>query len=111
MPKGRKRTTEEYEREIEEAAKRMKKHPEFLRSARTSDEWQDFLQDIGVTTYKADFWESVRDKVYIKEVGFTQRRLDEERVSYEQYVRSSGKTQTIFRSNETGRFVSPKTID
>ena len=66
MPKGRKRTQEEYDREIEEAAKRMQKRPEHLKAARNSKQWLDFLDNIGVTVEsgsKQDFWEKVRGQI------------------------------------------------
>ena len=70
MPKGRKRTQKEYENEIEEAAKRMQKHPESLESARNSGAWLDFLDDIGIRTIVnrpgLDFWKQVRDKMPVK---------------------------------------------
>lgn len=69
MPKGnRKRTEEEYEREIEEASKRIRKHRENITSARDSDTWIDFLTDtFGVSPQAVnngqDFWESVRQDI------------------------------------------------
>ena len=70
MPHGhRTRSQADYEREIEDAAKRMKKYPEHLRSARTSSEWKDFLIDIGVkpeivnSKSGSDFWKQVREKI------------------------------------------------
>ena len=72
---GKKRTAEDYEREIEEAAKRMKKYPEHLRSARTSRVWNDFLIDIGVkpeivkSKSGSDFWEQVREQLYTRQAG------------------------------------------
>lgn len=67
MPKGRKRTQADYEREIEEAAKRIKKHREGLEAARDSQDFLDFLDSIGITTIDSsagqDFWENVRQKM------------------------------------------------
>jgi len=65
MPKGRKRTAEDYEREIEETAKRMKANPEYLRSARNNSVWYDFLDGIGIDIHNASpsrvgFFEDVR---------------------------------------------------
>ena len=100
MPKGKKRTEAEYEKEIEEASKRMKKHHEFLASAQSSPEWQAFLEDIGIETYKADFWEDVRINVNIQEHGFTEKELAEQRVEI-----ITGK---VYRG-KGGKFTSEKT--
>lgn len=106
MPKGRKRNSEEYEKEIDEAAKRMRKKPEGLKSARSSKTWLDFLDDIGISvnsTGKSDFWEQVRDKVYEREeiqVKYNVRR----KLKSGKY----SKPVTIYRSGITGRFISPK---
>ena len=72
MAKGRKRTKAEYESEIEEAAKRMKKYPEHKKSAKNSQEWSDFLIDIGVNEKVVDseagskFWNDVREEIYTR---------------------------------------------
>ena len=85
MPKG-KRKTRDYDREIEEAAKRMHKYPEYLHAASDSEEWRNFLLDIGVnpeivkSSSGRDFWEKVRDKVTITETGYTVRGLAEQNV-------------------------------
>ena len=91
MPKGRKRTQEEYEREIEEASKRIRKKKENIKTARTNATWQDYLIDVLGVSPKAvsngkDFWESVRERTLefdtkaikrrsryseLREVGFT----------------------------------------
>ena len=112
MSKGhRNRSKDDYEREIEEAAKRMKKYPEHLRSARTSPEWKQFLLDIGIepkivsSDSGRDFWEQVRSRVSEKEIGFTTRQLAEANAEYEPLGRGSQ-----FRSKETGRFVSKKSL-
>lgn len=69
MPKGgRKRTQEDYEREIVEAAKRIRKHgKESLAAARDSGEWLDFLDSIGIATTQSsagqDFWGKVRGEM------------------------------------------------
>ena len=76
MPRGnRKRSQEDYEREIEEAAKRMKKYPEHLKTARDSSRWNDFLTNVvGVDSKIVDsragskFWQDVREKIYTKQV-------------------------------------------
>lgn len=69
MPHGRKRTQAEYEREIEEASKRIRKKRENIKSARDSDTFRDFLTNtFGVSPQAlnngADFWESVRENVH-----------------------------------------------
>ncbi len=122
MPKGKrkKRTEEEYEKEIEEATKRMQKYPEHLRSARDNEAWKEFLTNIGVTTGKADFWQNVRDTIYIKEVGFTPAQLG---VNIEivtgVYRDKKGKFTSkadgnkpvvSLRDKTTGRFTSKKSI-
>ena len=105
MSRG-KRSKEDYEREIEEAAKRMKKYPEYLEATKDSEDWIDFLKSIGITTSGADFWQDVRDRAYKKEVGFKPRVLQEHRVEYDPRGRGSK-----FRSNETGRFVSRESLE
>jgi len=91
MSKGRDR---DYEREVIEAAKRMKKYPEHLRSARDSDVWKDFLINIGVkedivdSSSGSDFWESVREKVDSKHI---------QRLSIYQQARSVGMPAKIAR--------------
>ena len=94
MPKGRKRTEAEYEREIEEAAKRIKKHKEGLTSARDSEEWLEFLQDKGITTTDSkegqDFWEKVRDKMPVMQ------RREERKTGYEE-LREAGIPADIAR--------------
>jgi len=67
MPRGRKRTSEEYEREIEEASKRIRKKKENIKTARTNVIWQEYLTDVLGVSPKAldngkDFWESVRKR-------------------------------------------------
>jgi len=77
-----KRTAEDYEKEIEEAAKRMKEIPEHLRSARTSSIWNDFLVNIGVkpqiveSKSGSNFWNQVREKIYTRQA--TRRNLYQE---------------------------------
>ena len=67
MPKGRKRTPEEYEREIEEASKRIRKNKENIKSARDDDTWQDYLLNVfGASPQSVnagqDFWDSVKER-------------------------------------------------
>jgi len=113
---NRKRTQEEYEREIEEAAKRMKKRPEALGAARSSREWKDFLDDIGITNSNAPFWGNVRD-----EIGFTPKRLAEQNIEIEtshlfrdtkgRFIKTPmDKLIILYRHKETGRFVSRKRL-
>ena len=128
MPKGKKRTAEDYEREIEEAANRMQKYPEHLRSARTSNLWNDFLVDIGIkheivkTKSGSDFWDKVRNKVEVRELGITYRQAAEHGADIETGVFRDAKGRftkeakgnipvVSFRSMETGRFVSRKSLE
>lgn len=101
MPKGRKRTKEEYEEEVEEAAKRMKKYPEHLKAAKNNTTWLTFLDNIGVATTETKqgqgFWDRVRSK--IKPTRPTWR---------EPYINPATK-QTSYR-DKSGRFVSPASI-
>lgn len=76
MPKGRKRTPEEYEKEILEAVKRMRKHKESLSASRNSSDWLDFLDNLGVGTTDSeqgqDFWEKVR----LEYIGEARRNIE-----------------------------------
>lgn len=102
MSKGRKRTHADYEREIKEAAKRMKKWPEHKRSARDSDTWKEFLQSIGITNSDAGFWQDVRREIKPLRISsiqpLTQRQLNENLV----------KVIKTYR-DEKGHFTSKKT--
>lgn len=64
MPRGGKRKGGTPKHEVEEAAERMKKHPEYLRAAKNSGAWLDFLDSIGIDTINTGsgqaFWEDVR---------------------------------------------------
>lgn len=87
MPKG-KRSKRDYEREIEEAANRMMKYPEYLEAAMFSQDWQDFLlnvvgvnPDAVLSKAGKDFWASVRDKMPEKDTGYTTRYLEEQNVT------------------------------
>ena len=118
---ARGRTEEDYEREIEEAANRMQKYPERLRSARTSSIWNNFLIDIGVkqeivnSKSGSDFWDKVRNRVEEKELGITYRQAAEHGADIESRRRISSKgteyTQITLRNMETGRFVSRKSLE
>lgn len=64
----------DYPKEIEEAAQRMRKYPECLRSARSSPEWQNFLLEVvGVNPSAVEsksgqnFWNDVREKIYTRQ--------------------------------------------
>ena len=128
MTRNRKRTSEDYEREIEEAAKRMQKYPEHLRAARTSHTWNYFLIDIGLKSeiVKSEsggaFWDKVRNRVEVKELGITYRQAAEHGADIVTgvYRDTKGKFTTkaegnisvvSFRSMETGRFVSRKSLE
>ena len=94
MPKGRKRTQEEYNQEIEEAARRMEKYPEHLKSARTSNTWNDFLINIGVNPKAVDskpgdnFWNKVREEINPRQA---------ERRNIYQEARQAGMPATLAR--------------
>lgn len=122
MPKGRKRTQADYDKEVLEAVKRMKKYPEHLRSARDNDTWIEFLNnhDVWTTDTKQgqDFWERVRQELRPTPIpiqfGITQRQLDEANARLELYKRILKSRQAIirevYRNKETGRFVSKKSL-
>jgi len=110
MAKQRKKDT--YEKEIEETAQRMLKYPEALRSARSTPEWKQFLLDVGIlpeivsSDSGKQFWSKVKNKIVEQELGISQRTLEEKNVEYEPKGRGSK-----FRSKETGRFVSKKSLE
>lgn len=136
MPKGRKRTKADYEKEIVETASRMRKHPEYLRSARNNSAWTNFLEnvlDIQITSDKrANFFEDVRKEIrgtrkeikltdyqkYVTGAGFKRpvlRNLQEanaESVRDKEGVQLRYKSTGLpkYRNKETGRFISIKTI-
>lgn len=101
MPKGRKRTKEEYEKEIEEIAKRMQKRPEHLKTAKNNATWLAFLDNIGVSTIETaqgkSFWEKVRSKIVPVKPTWK-----------EPYTNLVTK-QTSYR-DKSGKFVSPASI-
>lgn len=125
MPKGKKRNVREYEDEIEKAAKRMKKKPEHLKSARTSREWLGFLENLNIIDRQSDslekknFWEKVRKVVsprvkiskewrdYLKERHYKVRKMSEESIRPERITRKTGTIQIVFRSTG-GQFASQK---
>lgn len=82
MPRNKKRTAEEYEKEIEQAAKRMRKKKEHLASARNSDTWLEFLENIGVGTTETeqgqDFWEKVRIDIIGDKISSITDRMTQE---------------------------------
>lgn len=77
MPKGKKRTAADYEREIEQAAKRMEKYPEYLEAADRSNAWKQFLLDNGLNPAAVSsdkpFWEDVREKVISNHIDYYMR--------------------------------------
>lgn len=122
MPKGRrKRTQEEYDKEVLEAVKRMRKYPEHIRSARQSETWFEFLGDIGVnpdileSQSGQNFWGRVRGQINAeeREMDISQQRiieaniraLAERGISVEFGV---GKYQRTIYRDIRGRFVSQK---
>lgn len=126
MPKG-KRRKRDYEREIEEAAKRMRKYPEYLEAAMYSEDWQDFLLNVvGINPDSMDskagkeFWENVRDKIPEYDVGYTTRYLEEQNVEVVTGVfrdehgkftsEVTEKPVYTFRDLESGQFRSPKSF-
>lgn len=116
MPKGN-RGKRDYEREIEEAARRMRKYPEHLRAAIDSEEWRAFLMDIGIKPEILDFdrgrgfWDSVRDKVVEPFIsGFTLRGLAEQGVIIAPIKYKSGE-QVRLREYGTGKFTSQKKLE
>ena len=128
MPKGKKRTSADYEREIEEAAKRIKKYPEHLRSARTSKLWNDFLIDIGVkpeivkSESGSGFWDKVRQEVLPREsVRLPERQIQEHgaevltklyRDAKGQFTKiATDREVYVYRSIETKRIVSRKSLE
>ena len=128
MPKGKKRKEGTPESEVEEAANRMKKYPERLRSARTSTIWNDFLMDIGIkpeivkSKSGSDFWDKVRNRVEEKELGITYRQAAEHGADIETGIFRDAKGRftkeakgnipvVSYRSMETGRFVSKKSLE
>lgn len=116
MPKGRKRTPEEYNKEIEEAAKRMKKRPEHLKAAKNSKDWFNFLGNIGIdvdTTARRDFFNKVQNEIRPRRIIPVPLTREYKPISFDRalikeahYVRKSGTTQTVYHSAETGRFIS-----
>lgn len=106
MPKGgKKRTNAEYEKEIEDAVKRFRKYPERIRSAYDSEDWQEFLIDIGVNPESVssgyDFWESVREKTVIE--------IDRDRIKTKGL---QDRVSTLIKEYETGkRYIETTIID
>lgn len=124
MARGKKGTPEN---EIEDAAKRIKRYPEHLRAASSSKEWNSFLLDIGINQdiVESDkgnkFWQKVRVRIIEDETGYTEKGLAEQGIVRVAgiYRGAGGKFTTtptdkpvlVFRSYETGKFVSPKNIE
>lgn len=60
----------DYEREIQEAADRMRKRPEHLKAARTNRSWLNFLINVvgvepeaTISTNAQNFWKKVQEKI------------------------------------------------
>lgn len=117
----------DYEKEIREAAQRMKKYPEHLKAAKHSSVWYKFLLEIGVDVGTVEtkkgkvFWEKVRTTITPKIIEYTPRQLAEANVEmifgiYRDVKGrfTSKKTDTpvkSYRDKETGRFISREAID
>ena len=129
MPKGRrrKRTEEEYDKEMLDTIKRIKKkHPEYLKRAKDSDIWIEFLAGIDITLdtdAKADYFERVREAIAPLEVKpritdfrpivYTKALIKPE-MSYRDPVTNeftgkvTAKAHVVYRDAETGRYISHK---
>ena len=106
MLKGKKRSSKEYDEEVEKAIKRFKKHKESLRSARDSERWLEFLDNLGIDMLsgaRTDFFERVR--VGIVEISKPRQvtRSELERL-YEQGI--SVEDNKLYKDPETGRYTS-----
>ena len=108
------------ESEVEEAADRMEKYPEHLKSARDSNAWNNFLVNIGVkedivkSDSGSDFWAKVRNKITERQVPIQPIISRREFLAIltlagirEETIKIYGKPQTIHRG-ALGRFVSVK---
>lgn len=124
MPKGRKKR--DYDKEIEEAAERMRKRPEHLQSARNRSAWKRFLVNIGVIpeSMSSDrgsaFWEDVRQAISPPVVYYSTQELIERGIREETgklyrdakghfTKEAEGNTPvSLYRNIDTGQFVSRK---
>lgn len=102
MPKGRKRTQADYDKEIIDAARRMRKRPEHLRAARNNQSWFEFLEniDIGIDTpQRVNFWREVRNEVNNQIISEAKQRATE-------------REKKITRSRASGQLIhSKRTIE
>lgn len=126
MPKGgRKRTKEEYDKEIEDAIKRFRKYPERLRASYDVDDWKDFLLDIGISPQAINagydsYWENIRKGIVTenkpimspKAIDMTFRELTKKGVRYievwkdrEVYKEVYKSERIAYRDIKTGRFI------
>lgn len=118
-----KKRDRDYEREMKEAANRMRKYPEHLKAAYDSKEWRQFLLDIGVEpeaiNANVSFWDSVRGEV---SGGFTKRGLAEQGVEVitgkiyrnekGQFTKEvTSRPVAYYRGYETKKFISPKKLE
>ena len=102
----------------------MLKQPEGLKSARSNTTWLDFLADLGIGNAEnkvkgekrdmsgSDFWSAVRKKLApAKPARITKRTIAEHGI-VKNYGRrlKSGKRQVVYRSYETGQFISIKSL-
>lgn len=109
------------EKEVEEAADRMEKYPEHLKSARKSDTWNNFLINIGVkedivkSKSGNDFWARVRNKIEDRQVPIKPAVSRREFLAIltlagitEEVVMSRYNKPQIIHRGAGGRFVSVK---
>lgn len=116
----------DYEKEADEAIKRLKKHPEYLEASMNNKKFLDFLDNIGVNpdTYESEkggnFWESVRQKIEEREIGFTASQLTEVKVKIitglfrdtkgHFTTTKTDKPILSFRDLSTGKFIGKRGI-
>ena len=101
MPRGGKRTKKDYEKEIEETAKRMQKRPEHLKAAKNDSTWLAFLDSIGVTTIETkqgqSFWGKVKNEI------------EPSKPTWKEPYTNLVTKQTSYR-DKSGKFVKPASI-
>ena len=75
----------DYDKEVEDAVKRMAEHPEYLEASESNKAFLDFLDGIGVNpdTYASEagknFWGQVRDEINTLRI---EKKEEEKRVTY-----------------------------
>lgn len=113
MPKGRKRTKEEYDKEIIAAAKRIGKKREARQAAKGNTTWINYLLDVlnvNPDAVESDagskFWKSVREEISPPLPAPTQRQLTEARAT----VYQNPETRQVSYRASTGRFVKRSDI-